>query len=323
MRKLLFTFILLIPFTGECNNVQDIPRRAGMDYKLDTTCLDPNLTLNEAVYEFYFSQFSLQDQHYRLHYSIDGKEEIIQLAGEAPLIIETTPGKHIFQFYHTSSYVEVFTDSLLIEPAHRSSYTVTFRWAEVEHVVYKPVIYLYPEEETEFTAKLNIHGTNEFLYPVYENGWSGSVLPNGDITINNETYNYLFWEANPDQPISTTEIEKGFVVPGKEIVSFLEQTLTEAGLTSTERADFITFWGPKLMKNEANLLHFVFNEQCDRYADLNITPTPDEIFRIYMIWTPVSSDFVIEPQTIRQVNRNGFTVIEWGGQQATHTNIVN
>jgi len=67
------------------------------------------------------------------------------------------------------------------------------------------------------------------------------------------------------------------------------------------------------MENEKNFVKFLFNKSCDAYAELKIIPQPENIFRVGMVWTEASSDFIPEKQIIPSMNRNGFTVLEWGG----------
>lgn len=73
------------------------------------------------------------------------------------------------------------------------------------------------------------------------------------------------------------------------MISFLEEKLTLAGLNSKEQADFITYWVPRLTQNEINFVRFEFNEECNRYAELEITPKPDHLVRFYMVWSPMDS----------------------------------
>ncbi|MBQ7275597.1 MAG: hypothetical protein IJR15_09080 [Clostridiales bacterium] len=57
----------------------------------------------------------------------------------------------------------------------------------------------------------------------------------------------------------------------------------------------------------------------DEAAKLNITPVPDVLVRVNMLWFP-SDDYVeIEPQNLMQMSvplseRHGFTAVEWGGE---------
>jgi hypothetical protein len=140
------------------------------------------------------------------------------------------------------------------------------------------------------------------------------VSPNGDLTIGEDTYNYLFWEATQADHLSTTDLKTGFIIEGGNAISFLQEKLTKAGLSSKEQADFITFWGPLLQKNELNFVHFEFNETCNKFAELTIDPQPDNVYRIYIFFSPITERFEVEDQEIESMNRTGFSVLEWGGQ---------
>ena len=72
--------------------------------------------------------------------------------------------------------------------------------------------------------------------------------------------------------------------------------------------------GAKLVFSD--LFYFVLNNEANYFAELAITPGPDNIYRLYILTCPVvnPSDFhYLEPQLIESINRKGFTVIEWGG----------
>ncbi len=106
------------------------------------------------------------------------------------------------------------------------------------------------------------------------------------------------------------------------MISFLEEKLTLAGLNSKEQADFITYWVPRLTQNEINFVRFEFNEECNRYAELEITPKPDHLVRFYMVWSPMDSATQLTPraQQISAQKREGFTVLEWGGVEISLEN---
>ena len=46
----------------------------------------------------------------------------------------------------------------------------------------KPVIYLYPETETEITVQLDYSGKLTCTYPTYDNGWTVTAAPDGKLT---------------------------------------------------------------------------------------------------------------------------------------------
>ena len=93
----------------------------------------------------------------------------------------------------------------------------------------KPVIYLYPEQETTVSVSLDYAGTLTATYPAYENGWHVIAEPDGTLyDENGDEYSYLFWEGenNTDYDFST-----GFCVAGADTADFLREKLAEIGLT--------------------------------------------------------------------------------------------
>jgi hypothetical protein len=119
------------------------------------------------------------------------------------------------------------------------------------------------------------------------------------------------------------DFSTGFIVDKENTVSFLEERLTEFGLNDKEKADFVTFWGPQLMKNEHSFVHFVTNEDCNQFAELEITPKPDHIYRLYILITPISeiNAHNFTEQILTKIDRTGFTVIEWGGTNFSNSQL--
>ena len=177
-------------------------------------------------------------------------------------------------------------------------------------VAYKPMIYLYPKQQTEVTIKL---GHPEYLtttYPKYNDGWTVLVKEDGTIETNNREYYGLFWEGNNHQ---TNIEEDGFIVEGKNTEKFLEEKLNILGLTNKEANEFIIYWLPKLENNKYNYIRFETLDEINNYMPLNITPEPNTIIRILMDYKPLNNKINIKEQELIKVERTGFTVVEWGG----------
>ena len=174
----------------------------------------------------------------------------------------------------------------------------------------KPVIYLYPEQETTVSVSLDYAGTLTATYPAYENGWTVTAEPDG--TLYDESgneYSYLFWEGEDK---TDYDFSKGFCVAGADTADFLREKLAKIGLTPREYNEFIVYWLPKMQDNPYNLIAF----QSEAYTDtakLDIDPTPDSLLRVFMAWKPLHKAQNIEPQTFAPFTRDGFTVVEWGG----------
>lgn len=234
--------------------------------------------------------------------------------GEITNTIES--GKYVMYFY-LEGYNEVITDTVEVKSQELIEAEINFTLAGVIITVDKPVIYVYPEKEQQINIQLNVNGDLAFTYPTYNNGWSFTASPNGNIEMGGKDYNYLFWDSKMEANKLLPKNTEGFLVSSDTLLSFLENSLNQMGLNSKESADFITYWYPRMSVNEKNYIHFLFNEACNSYAELNITPKPDHVFRVGMLWSKTNSDVVPTSQTFEKMNRKGFSVIEWGGTEVT------
>lgn len=185
------------------------------------------------------------------------------------------------------------------------------------NAAYKPVIYLYPEQETKVSIRLDLNGKLTCTYPVYKDGWIVTALPDGTLTdTDGQVYNYLYWEG---ETYTNYDLSKGFCVKGEDTAEFLETALKKLGLNRREANEFIVYWLPLMQNNPYNIISF----QTDTYTDstkLDIDPSPDTLIRVFMAWQ--SADFYIEleEQPLFAPERNGFTVVEWGGTEMKNNN---
>ena len=184
-------------------------------------------------------------------------------------------------------------------------------------MVYKPVIYLYPTNTEKVQVQLNYKGTIVADYPMYDTtqkGWTVTASPNGKlINSDGKEYSYLFWEGKSSEKINY-DMSSGFIVKGEDTVKFLQETLSKLGLTPKEYNEFIVYWYPKMKDNAYNLIHFAGDEYTNT-APLTITPKPDSVLRVFMVYKPIDKAVDIKSQEIKSFIRNGFTVVEWGGAE--------
>lgn len=191
--------------------------------------------------------------------------------------------------------------------------TQTVRWRMPAAA--KPVIYLYPEQETDIHVELELTEADlSTTYPKYNNGWDVTAYPDGTLVnkVDGSHHRYLFWDAVNVR--TRFDFSKGFCVAGSDTESFLKEKLTFMGLTEEEMNEFLVYWLPFMEHNAYNLISF----QSDAYTDtakLNITPTPDSMLRIFMTYVPLEDAVDIEQQELSTFERNGFTVVEWGGSK--------
>lgn len=176
----------------------------------------------------------------------------------------------------------------------------------------KPVIYLYPKEETQVSVKLEPQGGFSYTEPVYNNGWSVIARPDGHLTeiSSGQDYPYLFWEGRGG--IYQTP-ERGFVVKRQEVKALLVDKLTQFNLNQKEISDFLDFWLPRMQEKPYYFITFLGTADMDRLAPLSISPQPDTVIRVLMDFTPLDHPVTALGYEIKPLPRNGFTVIEWGG----------
>ncbi len=177
----------------------------------------------------------------------------------------------------------------------------------------KPIIYLYPEKEQKVSIVVGYPERLSHTYPKYIDGWHVNALPNGtltDLKTNRQLY-ALYWEGKHIAPFIPST---GFIVKGSDTISFLENKLAQLGLNEREAEEFIVYWLPQLESNPYNYIYFATLEEQNHNMPLLITPKPDTLIRVLMVWKPLTTEINIPQQVLPETpQRNGFTVVEWGG----------
>ena len=153
----------------------------------------------------------------------------------------------------------------------------------------KPMIYLYPETETELAEP------------------SGKLT---DLKTGRELYS-LYWEGK-DSIFEVTD--EGFVVTGENAATFLEEKLALLGLTDREAEEFIVYWLPKMQENSYNYVRFASSAEIEEYMPLLVSPKPDTMIRVAMVLSALDEPLELKKQVLpAKPERAGFTVVEWGG----------
>jgi hypothetical protein len=174
----------------------------------------------------------------------------------------------------------------------------------------KPVLYLYPEAETEVTVTLDCGGGPTCSYPAYGDGWTVTAAPDGTLTDEaGQTYSYLYWEG---LSLADFDFSEGFCVPGEDTAVFLETALSALGLTRREANECIVYWLPLMEANAYNLIAFQGAAYTNQ-ARLTVTPEPDSVLRVFFAWQALDAPVEVPAQELRPFDRTGFTVVEWGG----------
>lgn len=193
---------------------------------------------------------------------------------------------------------------------------------------YKPVLYLYPEQERTMTVTLDLKGTLDTVYPAPERvtsvdgrtraSWTVGAARDGTLTdTSGRTYPSIFWDATMALP----EPDAGSVVSRDDAVAFLEDKLAQLGLNEREAADFITYWAPRMRAHDYTFVSFDASAYTRRAA-YSFTDTdgeavtPDTFIRVFMSIREADASTVAEPQILTPPPpRSGFTAVEWGGTE--------
>ena len=179
--------------------------------------------------------------------------------------------------------------------------------------IVKPIIYLYPEEDTNISVVLKKPDSITCSYPKYTDGWNVFAKTNGDLVDLDTGRNLysLYYEC--DKEVEHKMTNEGFVVKGEDSAKFLEEKLEVLGLNEREAEEFIVYWLPILEKNNYNYIRFANNEEIILNMPISVNPAPDTVIRVLMITKPLDKYVEVNEQHLDKVERNGYTLVEWGG----------
>lgn len=182
-------------------------------------------------------------------------------------------------------------------------------------VAYKPIIYLYPTEDTEISVELLKDENLTCSYPKYKNKWNVLAQPNGnlkDLTTDRQLY-ALYYES--ENSIDFKVENDGFVIKGEDTAEFLEEKLAILGLNERESEEFIIYWLPKLEANKYNYIRFATLDEINANMPLEINPSPDTIIRVLMTFKGLDNPIDVQEQQLKTPDRTGFVAVEWGGTE--------
>ncbi len=317
MRTIQLFFFLLLSLRSVSNIIhEDLDWSGGGTCKITETKANLKLGANAAEIVFTF-KFKDGCSKAPINMSINSKADYkeIKTTVEGKYKCQVKSGKNIFSF-DSELCGNITSDTLII--VQKTTTYITVEFVEPQIYTFKPVIYLYPEKETKVNLKFDYNGELEFTYPEYPvTGWDVNAFPDGTLEIENKKYNYLFWDGKMNVKLFDFEKGEGSIIKSSELVSFFENTLTDIGLNTKEIQDFITFWAPKMMSNEQNYIHFLFTTDYDQVSTINVKPRPDNMLRLYMIWSDATGIENIEltEQMLPEFKRKGFSLVEWGGSE--------
>lgn len=297
----------------------DITWNDGIKNKNEYLSREMSCSINCYDYADYISDINQlneigQTSHGDKIYELKDKNFIIQ--GEKESILQ-----NFYNIYHSPDYenhnesFDIFAKNYpIIYWQDPFGDFIEFRNAQYQPLAEcgKPVIYLYPEKETDVAVWVAPTGGFKMTEPAYNNGWKVKANPKGEIFNygDRKSYPYLFWEG---YGLNYQRSEEGFVVARAEVKEFLDKKLIQLGLNEKEADEFIAFWQPRLQDKNYYFISFAPPAEFDKLAPLSILPRPGTIIRVFMDYEGLDQYIDVEEQLIITPERKGFTVVEWGG----------
>jgi hypothetical protein len=176
-------------------------------------------------------------------------------------------------------------------------------------LVEKPAVYIYPREPGMFKVELGM-GPGVHLAasdPAYGDGWS--VFVDGDGRMEG-TWDYLFYEVGLR---GSPRIGTGWCLAWSGLFEGLARITADLGLNAAEREDFLAYWRERLPRRDFYEVHPVVGTDLDAWVTLNVDPAPDTTLRFWLFFEGRDDQAELVPPELPTTERNGTTVVEWGG----------
>lgn len=241
----------------------------------------------------------------------------------------TLPAKVKIVSFSKSGFYESYFENYEVKSQHRIKVVIyvnsSLRKNQIQ--VEKPIVYAYNATNLDLSITLKSVGKLQFVYPAFSDStnWNMTLKNNQFVDKKGNSYPYLFWDSKQEDIQYLIEQDHhaayrpyGEVVKRENVVPYLDSVLTYLGFNDTEKTDFITYWGPRLIKKEYAFIQFQTQDECNEYAQYEISPKPDHFNRLFLFFdhldkVPWNVDFV--KQDLKPFSRSGFHMLEWGGSE--------
>jgi hypothetical protein len=234
--------------------------------------------------------------------------------GPVPEAISECASSRIFNAVKSGQQKIIFSQ----KPGQKNLQLETFKVAQGDIAAWlspycKPAVYLYPKSQTFVNVKVESHLPLTYTLPLYPSGgWGVLADQNGLINYKNTFYDYLYYETKiPDGEVPKPQ--EGFVVKKGELKELFADILPKLGLNGKEERQFSEYWLDVLPESPYYFVGVVPQVDLNQLAQLAITPNPNTIIRVTLYFEALNSETNAKEPTILTPQRNGFTVVEWGG----------
>jgi len=178
-----------------------------------------------------------------------------------------------------------------------------------DDVVYKPNIYIYPQENIQLEVNIDFPMGGKVIasIPEYKTGWKVSVDAKGLIDYK---YTFLFYEST--QP-NVWQTKSGWVVKQSDLKGFFEENMALYGFAGQEIIDFTDYWIPRLKDHESYSICPQILPEVNQVVQLRFSKKPEHILRLYYVIKAhdLSKNELVKPE-IPKFERKGYFVTEWG-----------
>lgn len=180
-----------------------------------------------------------------------------------------------------------------------------------ERLVYKPNIYIYPEENLNLEVYIDFPQGGRVVasIPEYGDFWDVFVDTAGII---DDNYRYLFYESS--QPDGWQRY-KGWVVAQGDLELFFQENLAQYGFKGVEIDDFIEYWVPRLKSYKYYSIYPQTIDEILPLINLSFSVKPDNFQRLFYYIhgdDQLPENPIQEPAIESTFEREGFFVVEWG-----------
>ena len=192
----------------------------------------------------------------------------------------------------------------------------------------KPAVYLYPQRKQMVNVKVFPRGELSYTDPPYNpsKGWTVEAYPEGNLyqVLGSKYYaeipsGYLYYESK----ILDSEIKKpskGWSVRKEDMEGLFNRVLPELGLNEKEKEDFMDYWLNKLPESPYYFVGLMDKDQRDYLEPLSVTPEPETSIRFSLYFEPLNQPIIVPEPEVETPNREGFTLVDWGGMIKLHPN---
>lgn len=318
IQKGIILFLVFIPLLGFSKGKESIPSAWVIKDSVSKSIHTDSVKMVFKVMDQY-DQLMLNQHAAVIQMKIDGKMKTYTIRdNKRTFKLSLSKGKHSLSFFINANFEEIHFNPELIG-SHYYEIGLNFEGSASsgrQIMVEKPVIYLYSETEQPFSLKIKTEADLQFTYPVYENGWNGTVSKNGTIQINGSSYPYLFWDASLSVESLKLDWQNADKIPGTQAIGYLAGQLDQLGMNEKEKTDFITYWGPRMQQMKNIQILWIQDDAINSIASQDISPSFHQN-RVYLIFQetsePIERTLTLKVNPVKPMNRSGNYLVEWGG----------